>query len=416
MYKITFNLKTPKSQTESLIFLFVTINNDRIKISTQQTIIPYLWDFNKKRPTISKIKIDKYKNQIPAIEEKLFLIKQHLNNLTAEITKYIVGKELENKEPSIHELKRLLNEFLSPSKATQPALNVIVNFLSYFIVECRNGVRKQPNGKVYRNSTIDTYQVLRNSLIEYQKKIKQVLVWEMIDKGFYKDFILWHEKNGCSTGYIGKLIKIIKSSMRISLEEGIHKNEEFRKRYFFVSRIHKKRVPLSKIEVETIEKLELPTNSILDLTRDIFLLGCYFGLRISDLKKIGLHNIKIENDVHILEINTVKTDHLVKIPINTKANQILKKYDFKLPKFSEQAINRNLKKIAQLIDLSSDRANYFTIHLSRHTFATMSYQIGIPSLYIMSVTGHKSERAFLNYINIKPNEAIEEFLKHEFFN
>ena len=59
----------------------------------------------------------------------------------------------------------------------------------------------------------------------------------------------------------------------------------------------KKKVYLTKDEVKLIENVELIPR--LDRVRDCFLLMCYLGLRISDLKSVNKSNIDGENQRHI---------------------------------------------------------------------------------------------------------------------
>lgn len=43
-------------------------------------------------------------------------------------------------------------------------------------------------------------------------------------------------------------------------------------------------------------------------------------------------------------------------------------------------------------------------HTARRSFATNEYLAGTPSITIMAITGHKTEKAFLRYIKLTPNE------------
>lgn len=416
MYKITYNLKSPNSEKETLIFIFITLKTGRLKLSTQQTIIPDLWDFKRKRPILSKPKLEKYKNLYPDIEEKILSIKQNLENLSKEVSRYLLGKDLENEESSINELKDHLINYLNPQKEENTYYNGIVDYLNNFILNTQKGKRKQPNGKLYKISTIYSYKDFRRLLVQYQNKLNTTIYWENIDRSFYNEFILFLEGLNLTSGSIGRIIKLLKSTMRFAFDEGLHSNEEFRKRYFIVFKNHKKKIPLSLGEVEKMEQLNLPIWSKIDLARDVFLMGCYFGLRISDLKRICPQYIKSDSNGKFIEIKTVKTEQVVLIPISQKAKRILEKYQYSIPKLSEQSLNTQLKIIGTMIGLNKERVRGFSMHVSRHTFATLTYQLGIPSRYIMMVTGHKSESSFLIYINMKPKETINELRAFEYFN
>lgn len=45
-----------------------------------------------------------------------------------------------------------------------------------------------------------------------------------------------------------------------------------------------------------------------------------------------------------------------------------------------------------------------TTHTARRSFATNLFLDGVPAITIMKITGHKTEKAFLLYIKITPNE------------
>jgi len=48
-----------------------------------------------------------------------------------------------------------------------------------------------------------------------------------------------------------------------------------------------------------------------------------------------------------------------------------------------------------------------TTHTARRSFATNMYKMGIPSITIMAITGHRTETAFLKYIKVTPQEHAE---------
>lgn len=45
-----------------------------------------------------------------------------------------------------------------------------------------------------------------------------------------------------------------------------------------------------------------------------------------------------------------------------------------------------------------------TTHTARRSFASNLYLHGLPSSTIMKITGHRTEKAFMRYIKITPNE------------
>jgi hypothetical protein len=51
-------------------------------------------------------------------------------------------------------------------------------------------------------------------------------------------------------------------------------------------------------------------------------------------------------------------------------------------------------------------------HVVRRSFATNVYKSGFPSISIMKITGYKSERAFLKYIKVTPEEHAKMLEDH----
>lgn len=414
MYSISFNLKQPKASKPSLIFMYVFIHKKRIKISTKQRIHPTLWDFNKQFVTQSDRVIQKYEENTGCMDQ-LLLIKEKLNMLGNEVHRHIMKCQLQNKTVHIQELKESLSEFLADRKIEPVEQNSIVAYLAAYIDKMESGDRKKPDTTKYAIGTIKNYKNLLQALERYESDRLFQLSWDDVDRTFYTDFLKWHIDNGCSQNYIGKHVKDFKVVMKLANEEGIHANREFIKRYFVIPSNRQKKIPLSFTEVKLLENLEIGDEPKLNLPKEIFLLGVYLGLRVSDIKRICPSLIQNTNEGMILSLKTQKTATEVRIPINKKAEKILAKYKFTCPKFCEQVVNRHLKLIGRKIGLSEERAVRLTIHVSRHTFAKLSYEMGIPSMYIMQVTGHSTEKNFLRYINIQPDDALKAFRCFDFF-
>jgi hypothetical protein len=43
-------------------------------------------------------------------------------------------------------------------------------------------------------------------------------------------------------------------------------------------------------------------------------------------------------------------------------------------------------------------------HTAKRSFATNMFLMGVPSITIMAITGHRAEKAFLKYIKVTPKE------------
>jgi integrase len=168
-----------------------------------------------------------------------------------------------------------------------------------------------------------------------------------------------------------------------------------------------------------IYKLDLSKNKRLDKVRDLFLVGCYTGLRFSDLSVLTAKNI-IDN---FIEIETQKTRESVAIPLHPIVRNIIDKHKGGLPRaLSLQRMNIYLKKIGEMIEslnvntskkitkggleITTNSKKYLqiTTHTARRSFSSNLFVKGVPSQTIMKITGHKTEKSFMQYIKITPKE------------
>jgi len=56
-----------------------------------------------------------------------------------------------------------------------------------------------------------------------------------------------------------------------------------------------------------------------------------------------------------------------------------------------------------------------TTHTARRSFATNAYLQNVPTISIMEITGHKTEKSFLKYIKISQEDNANKLINHPFF-
>lgn len=141
-------------------------------------------------------------------------------------------------------------------------------------------------------------------------------------------------------------------------------------------------------QVHKLEKLVLKGQE--DKIRDAFLIGCYTGLRFSDV--ITLRNEHI-NDGWLTK-KMAKTGFIVELPISElfggKMMQLIEKYDGNIERVtkslgSNSAVNKTLRSILDRIKADPK----ITFHSSRHTFATLLGQSGVQLTTIQKLLGHQ---------------------------
>jgi hypothetical protein len=98
----------------------------------------------------------------------------------------------------------------------------------------------------------------------------------------------------------------------------------------------------------------------------------------------------------------------------------------------DQKINQIIKEVARLVGLDEmietastrggcevtiKRPKYELVmtHTGRRSFCTNAYLSGMDSLDIMAISGHKSEKTFLLYIKVTPEQRAVKMSESDFF-
>lgn len=164
---------------------------------------------------------------------------------------------------------------------------------------------------------------------------------------------------------------------------------------------------------------EALTNRTEILVRDKYVLNCFLGMRYSDLNKLEPHffsnkNIAGKNFV-IYTGRSKKTDHKIEFAVHPIGQQILEKYNYKIPKLSAKEFNEILKVVAYKAGLKNlerireirgaetivkdiPKFELMSSHAGRRSFCTNFYNEGVSIAAIMSISGHQTESEFRKYI------------------
>jgi integrase len=207
---------------------------------------------------------------------------------------------------------------------------------------------------------------------------------------------------------------------------GYTSNLQFRHKKFFVTREETDAVYLTEREVVGLYRFDFSNNKRLEQVRDLFVFGCFVGLRFSDFSSVKPENIaKIEGD-YFIRLITQKTKELVIIPCNPLILDIFNKYKSSpnhLPKsISNQKFNDYLKIVCRQAGLTEtgrlvtspekELCDCVSSHTARRSFATNYYLQGFPTIDLMKITGHKTEKAFLRYIRVTKLDTAMRLNKH----
>lgn len=171
------------------------------------------------------------------------------------------------------------------------------------------------------------------------------------------------------------------------------------------------RQALSLEQIDTIATHSLGNTPALDRCRDIFIWGCYTGMRWSDGQALRAEDIKFDKKTnrYWVLIRQKKTKEILELPLLSKAEAIYHKYKeyrettgYILPRLSNQKVNSYLQVIKELTGISTT-AN-LTSHIARYSFAsTILQEVGEGEVsidVISKLLGHTSTRATQTYARV----------------
>lgn len=422
MANVRFYLKTSKgSNPERLILLYYTYNGNRFKYSTGLSVHPDQWNPDKQ--------------QVREIAKFDIGLSRQYNERLRELSRTVEKIQLErlNQGEIItpDELRAELNNLTGRSKESKA--KGLFAFIEEFI-DTRDASPK------YKVESIKVYRALYGKLTEYAKsKRKAKLDFTDITPEFWVSFRDFLYNLGLSENTVHKQITTLKTLLNAA-KESTYYGEEATKTYIIpstrkigVSKEAVQKIYLNMDELKHLYELDLSNNERLDRVRDLFLIGAFTGLRFSDFTRIHTDHIIKRDERLYIKMDTKKTGVSVDIPINSYVKAILSKYGNQSPKaISNQRMNSYLKELGQEAGMdepiivtkkmggekTSDTFKKYELictHTARRSFATNTYKVGVPTLAIMQITGHRTEASFMKYIQVTKEENAVILSKNKFF-
>lgn len=240
--------------------------------------------------------------------------------------------------------------------------------------------------------------------------------FEVIDEFFFDELMAYsyHVKE-IKQNYFAKIIKVLKSFLNWATEKKYNTKRDYEK--FRVGEHDIDIVYLTFDELMTLYNKEFDSDR-LSHVRDFYCMGCFTGLRFSDLEKLHLANIS--NDHIVLSIQKTKTqNHPIKL--NKYAKAILEKYKGTiyepLPSISSQKFNAYIKEACEEAEITqpftihwfvgnkkvSDtkpKCKFITSHTARKTFITNSLLLGMEPKAIKKIANIKKDAVLDKYMKV----------------
>ncbi len=410
MANIKFIIRDMDADNEQTIYITSRFGrNEKLMYATPLKIEPIFWDEKKECVKNSKYCINKDE------------VNNALKGIEAKVNTFIAESATKGEAITKDSLKNYLDIHFGKKQSTA---NDFHSFFEKHIKDCETRTNPNRGGQTLSYKTMREYARTYYYIQEYEKKRKVRLEFNNINQSFMNDFITFLQGLNLSTNTIGHKIVCIKALMRAANENDLTDNTKFQ--FFKGVSEDSDNVALSEDELDKIAMFDFSSHPRLERVRDLFLVGCWTGLRFSDFTSIREENIKDD----MITITQQKTDAMVVIPVHPVFKTIWEKYNGQLPaNISNQKFNDYLKEVCKIAEINDrvlksitkggkkqttmhEKWELVSSHTARRSFATNLYKSGFPAVSIMQITGHRTESAFLKYIKVSKEEHAKMLMTH----
>ncbi|WP_347173640.1 site-specific integrase [Polaribacter uvawellassae] len=422
MASVKFLLRNKKATKPVTIYYDIHLSaSDRLRGATKSKLLPEFWD-----ETNQKVR------SVAAAST----IKDSINNKLSEFDAFVFEKINDYKTYSNKNIANLLKDdidiFFGKKIIKVEEKLTFYTFTQKFIEQSKNRIIEKTGAKISER-TIQDYERVLDLIKSFEKKKKFEITFDTINLEFYYAFVTYLEKLDFSVNTIGKFIKVLKVFMNGATEQGCNTNLSFKNKHFVKPTAKSEQIYLNLKELNQIIELDLKDEPILDNARDLFIIGAFTGLRVSDFNGLTKDNISTYKNQRIFKLTIKKTGKYLPIPLHPEVEKILEKNNGHPPKkMHSQKINDALSeigekaKISEKITINSIKggkkvtkiiSKYDLIknHTARRSFCTNAYIAGMSTIDIMAISGHSSEKTFLNYIKITDDERAIKIAENPFF-
>ena len=160
---------------------------------------------------------------------------------------------------------------------------------------------------------------------------------------------------------------------------------------------------INEEQFNRIKGLDIVTPHIRQ-ARDLFLFQCYTGLAYSDLMAFDRANCDEIGGKLFYHSKRTKTDTDFVFQLLAPAVELLAKYDYHLPKISNQKYNDYLKVVGMMVGVERLHS-----HMGRATAATLFLSKGMPINIVARVLGHTTLRQTTRYARTLNKDVMGAF-------
>lgn len=407
----SFLLKKPSPTTGlCLIYLQAKWDGRRLLYSTKQNILPSNWSKERQRVKATQA----------TTKDGLY----YLNDLISAMETTIVTayrKESVGGTPTVQQIRKYLDDFFEKNTKNEKVENGKMDFYGLCEAFVKNEVLYK--GRPKSESTIACYRTTIKHLKAFESTDRYKITFQSITLEFFYKFVKYLREKGLQQNALNKNIGVVKAFMAEAVDMNLTKNMEFRRPKFGIGQKLVETVYLKDDEILQIYNCDVSYSKNLENVKHAFLISCYTGLRFSDFSTLKIENIQEISGEKFIRKITQKTNEEVILPINDIMMKIIEAYKNTpkgLPIVPCNAVfNKQLKvicKAAGLVEpgrLSEQPEKLLyeccSAHTGRRSFATNAYLKNHSIISIMKLTGHRTEKSFMRYIQLGKLDAARNF-------
>jgi integrase len=420
--KVRFYLERPEPGKVALIMLHFRHKTGTFRMSTDEYILTEHWDTK-----IQRVKEIPGKLEYEEINQVLEDIAHQIMRIYRE---YKINRKVLQLNNSI--FRKRLQAFMLGAPVPEDKVSPI-----QFI---ENLIEERTKAKNFTKWATKSYGSTLSHFKKFSKKMKIDFEFEDFDFNFFLMFrdYFWELEPPQSDNNVHKHFKNFKLFLSQAIKRNVTDFDKFNyisiEKDLGVKQEQADAIALFMDELTHLFKFDFSSDKSLEATRDLFIIGCFTGLRYKDWHKVSKDQVRTYEGKEMFEIFTSKTRHTVFIPLHPFVKQIAEKYQWNLPSVpANQVVNRRLKDICELAGLTemisytkrirgkreqfkTKKYKRVSTHTARRSFATNGYLAGIPVEDLMKITAHKTERSFRNYIKSPLELHAHRASQSSFFN
>lgn len=162
---------------------------------------------------------------------------------------------------------------------------------------------------------------------------------------------------------------------------------------------------LTEEEMNAIRDAHIQRGCHVDMVRDLFVVQMFTGMAYADLMKFDIAHYKEVDGKWVANAERVKSGVAFIGHLLPPVVEVLKKYNFTLPRMTNQVYNRALKEVQKAAGITTALHS----HLARHTFATFMLNNGVKVENLQRMMGHSDIKMTQRYAKTLAKSVHDEF-------